>query len=49
VVALPELLNWARPQHLPVVVLAGAEHYFHGRLTQLKQVVLQHFEARVRK
>jgi len=49
VVALPELLNWARPQHLPVVVLAGAEHYFHGRLTQLKQVVLHHLEARVQK
>ena len=43
VVTLPELLDWARPQHLPVIVLAGAEHYFHGRLTQLKQIVLQHF------
>ena len=49
IVALTELLNWARPQHLPVVVLAGAEHYFHGRLTQLKQIVLQHFEARTQK
>ena len=43
VVTLPDLMNWARPQHLPVIVLAGAEHYFHGRLTQLKQIVLQHF------
>ena len=31
VVALQELLNWARPQHLSVIVLAGAEHFFHGR------------------
>jgi alpha/beta superfamily hydrolase len=43
VVELHELLKWARPQHLPVIVLAGAEHFFHGRLTQLKHTVLQHF------
>lgn len=42
VVALDAVLHWARPQHLPIVVLAGAEHFFHGRLTQLKQIVLQH-------
>jgi uncharacterized protein len=40
VVELHELLQWARPQHLPVIVLAGAGHFFHGRLTQLKQIVL---------
>lgn len=45
VVPLPDLLNWARPQHLPVIVLAGAEHFFHGRLTQLKQVVVQHLNG----
>jgi alpha/beta superfamily hydrolase len=43
VVELHELLKWARPLHLPVIVLAGAEHFFHGRLTQLKHIVLQHF------
>lgn len=42
VVELHELLKWARPQHLPVIVLAGAEHFFHGRLTQLKQIVTHH-------
>jgi len=41
VVELHELLKWARPQHLPVIVLAGAEHFFHGRLTQLKQIVIR--------
>jgi alpha/beta superfamily hydrolase len=40
VVELHELLQWARPQHLPVIVLTGAGHFFHGRLTQLKQIVL---------
>jgi uncharacterized protein len=42
VVELHELLKWARPQHLPVIVLTGAEHFFHGRLTQLKHIVMQH-------
>lgn len=43
VVELDAVLRWARPQHLAVVVLAGAGHFFHGRLTQLRQIVLQHF------
>ena len=42
VVSLQEVMNWAQPQHLPVVVLNGAEHFFHGRLIQLKQIVMQH-------
>ena len=42
VVSLQGVMNWAQPQHLPVVVLAGAEHFFHGRLIQLKQIVMQH-------
>ncbi len=42
VVSLHELLQWASPQRLPIVVLAGAGHFFHGRLTQLKQIVLQY-------
>ncbi len=46
VVELKELLEWARPQHLPVVVLAGAEHFFHGRLTQLKQIVTNYLAGR---
>jgi alpha/beta superfamily hydrolase len=43
VVPLADVLNWARPQQLPIVVLPGAEHFFHGRLNQIKQIVLQHF------
>jgi alpha/beta superfamily hydrolase len=46
VVELEELLKWARPQHLPVIVLAGAEHFFHGRLTQLKQIVTNYLAGR---
>jgi len=43
VVPLADVLHWARPQQLPIVVLPGAEHFFHGRLNQIKQIVLQHF------
>ena len=46
VVELHEMLQWARPQQLAVTVLAGAGHFFHGRLTQLKQIVLHHFGKR---
>src|SRR5450759_1297935 len=28
VVPLADVLHWARPQHLPVIVLAGAGHFF---------------------
>lgn len=46
VIELDAVLRWARPQHIPVMVLEGAGHFFHGRLTQLKQIVLQHFAER---
>lgn len=45
VVPLAEALDWARPQHLPIVVLPGAEHFFHGRLTQLRDIVKRHFSG----
>ncbi|HEU0188464.1 MAG TPA: alpha/beta fold hydrolase [Gallionella sp.] len=45
VVALADVMEWARPQHLPIVVLPGAEHFFHGRLNQIKQLVVQHFQG----
>jgi alpha/beta superfamily hydrolase len=40
VVPLAAVLAWAQPQELRVIVLPGAGHFFHGRLPQLKQVVL---------
>ena len=41
VVPLQATLDWARPQALPVVVLPGVGHFFHGQLTQLKTQVVQ--------
>ena len=39
VVPLTAVLDWARPQSLPIVVIPGGEHFFHGRLGQLQKIV----------
>lgn len=39
VVPLNTVLDWAAPQELPVIVIPGAEHFFHGRLHILKRIV----------
>jgi alpha/beta superfamily hydrolase len=43
VVPFADMMEWARPQHLPIVVLPDAEHFFHGRLNQLRELVRHHF------
>lgn len=40
VVPLKTVLDWAASQELPVVVVPGAEHFFHRRLHILKRIVL---------
>lgn len=40
VVPLQTVLDWAAPQELPVVVVPGAEHFFHRRLHILKRIIL---------
>ncbi|WP_157271120.1 alpha/beta hydrolase [Azohydromonas aeria] len=42
VVPLSATLDWARPQSLPVVVVPGGGHFFHGQLPLLKSIVLRH-------
>ena len=39
VVALADVLAWARPQQLPIIVFPGCGHFFHGRLPQLQRVI----------
>ncbi|VVD82287.1 alpha/beta hydrolase [Pandoraea morbifera] len=39
-VPLQSVLDWARPQKLPIVVIPGGEHFFHGLLPLLKQIVV---------
>lgn len=45
VVPLSATLDWARPQSLPVVVVPGVGHFFHGQLTLLKSLVLSAMAA----
>jgi alpha/beta superfamily hydrolase len=47
VVSLADVMEWARPQLLPIVVLPGAVHFFHGRLEQLKEIVRHNFMGQV--
>ncbi|MDP2399781.1 MAG: alpha/beta hydrolase [Burkholderiales bacterium] len=42
VVPLTAVLDWARPQQLPIVVVPGGEHFFHGKLHLLSQIVQRH-------
>ena len=42
VVPLSSTFDWARPQALPVVVIPGVGHFFHGQLTLLKNLVVRH-------
>lgn len=43
VVPLAAVFDWARPQNLPIVVVPGGEHFFHGRLQVLQQIITQHW------
>ncbi|HVO89632.1 MAG TPA: CocE/NonD family hydrolase [Casimicrobiaceae bacterium] len=39
VVHLADVFDWARPQHLPIIVFPGTGHFFHGRLQPLARIV----------
>lgn len=43
IISLQNVLEWARPQNLAILVVPGAGHFFHGRLDQLKEVVRHNF------
>ena len=44
-VPLQSVLDWARPQSLPVTVVPGGEHFFHGQLPLLKNLVVRHLRS----
>ena len=44
-VPLASVMDWARPQVLPVTVVPGGGHFFHGQLPLLKSLVLRHLSA----
>ena len=44
-VSLACVMDWARPQSLPVTVVPGGGHFFHGQLPLLKSLVVRHLQA----
>jgi alpha/beta superfamily hydrolase len=38
-VPLTAVLDWARPQELPIVLVPGADHFFHRKLHVLRTIV----------
>jgi alpha/beta superfamily hydrolase len=40
-VPLANVLAWAEPQEIPVVVIPGADHFFHRRLHLIRDIVLR--------
>ncbi|MDR0735992.1 MAG: alpha/beta hydrolase [Zoogloeaceae bacterium] len=47
-VPLANVLTWAEPQNLPVVVIPGADHFFHRRLTLIRDIIVRAWHGRAR-
>ncbi len=47
VVALANVLDWARPQELPVIVIPGADHFFHAKLHLIRALIASNVKAAV--
>lgn len=46
-IVLPDtILAWAAPQSQPIVFIPGAEHFFHGKLIILKQLISEYLSNR---
>jgi uncharacterized protein len=44
-VPLANVFDWARPQELPVVVVPGADHFFHRRLHLIRDIVRNNWRS----
>lgn len=40
-ITLAQVLDWARPLDIPVIVIPGADHFFHRKLGHIKTLVMQ--------
>lgn len=40
-IPLAQVLDWARPQDVPVIVIPGADHFFHRKLQHIKNFVVE--------
>ncbi len=38
-VPLENVIAWAKPQELPIILVPGADHFFHGKLHCLKDII----------
>ena len=43
-VPLAAVLDWARPQELPVLLVPGADHFFHRKLQVLRTIVASNWK-----
>ncbi|CAG9179233.1 alpha/beta hydrolase [Cupriavidus respiraculi] len=46
-VPLQSVLDWARPQELPVTVIPGANHFFTGKLPVFQRIVAAYLDTRL--
>lgn len=44
-VPLASVMDWARPQVLPVLVVPSGGHFFHGQLPLLRELTVRHLQA----
>lgn len=44
-IPLADVFEWARPQDLPIIVIPGADHFFHRRLGLLKRLISAHIQG----
>ena len=40
-IPLADVLDWLRPQDIPIIVIPGADHFFHRKLGHIKNWVVQ--------
>ncbi|WP_211455122.1 alpha/beta hydrolase [Collimonas antrihumi] len=40
-IPLTAVFEWARPQDIPVIVIPGADHFFHRRLQHIKSLMVE--------
>ena len=40
-ITLQQVFDWARPLDLPVIVIPGADHFFHRKLAHIKNLVMK--------
>jgi len=45
VVPLAAILDWARPQSLPITLVPGTGHFFHGQLAVVRELVRRHLQG----